>query len=100
MQPLPWCGLQLSVALVTRAVVEAASRFILSTDLGTPTLGTGHSFIRVRGAKCRRPPKLAQGIEPWTSTLPRWRSTAELCQRLPRPSSPPQTHASLVDTGR
>src|SRR5437016_10055247 len=25
--------------------------------------------------------KLAQGLEPWTSTLPRWRSTAELCQR-------------------
>src|SRR5207248_10057628 len=25
--------------------------------------------------------KLALGIEPRTSTLPRWRSTAELCQR-------------------
>src|SRR3954463_12898789 len=27
------------------------------------------------------PPKLPQGLEPWTSTLPRWRSTAELWQR-------------------
>jgi hypothetical protein len=30
--------------------------------------------------------KLAQGIEPWTSTLPRWRSTAELCQRSSAPA--------------
>ena len=28
--------------------------------------------------------KLAQGLEPWTSTLPRWRSTTELCQHSRR----------------
>ena len=37
--------------------------------------------------------KLAQGIEPWTSTLPRWRSTAELCQQ-----HQPAGHASPADT--
>src|SRR5947207_16019820 len=27
------------------------------------------------------PTELPQGLEPWTSTLPRWRSTTELWQR-------------------
>src|SRR5688572_17159447 len=34
---------------------------------------------QIQNRKCYT--KLAQGIEPWTSTLPMWRSTAELCQR-------------------
>src|SRR5262249_26142233 len=39
--------------------------------------------------------QLALGLEPRTSTLPRWRSTTELCQRS---SASPQTNSS--DRGR
>src|SRR4051794_22207056 len=41
--------------------------------------------------------KLAQGIEPWTSTLPRWRSTAELCQQQ-KPTCGSCRHPRLQQT--
>src|SRR5271154_5173069 len=40
--------------------------------------------------------KLALGLEPRTSTLPRWRSTTELCQRLTRISAAPQARTGSV----
>ena len=42
------------------------------------------------------PQELAQGLEPWTSTLPRWRSTTELCQR----HCPDSTSLTIGTEGR
>src|SRR5947208_1188793 len=57
-----------------------------------PALGTRppHERRGGLGAKCRVPPELPQGLEPWTSTLPRWRSTTELWQRGNDPTGTPR----------
>src|SRR5437764_4680640 len=67
----------------------AGARFELSNRAPTAK-AMGHPFalyfilqpssFSLSGAKCRAPPKLVQGIEPWTSSLPRTRSTTELYQ--------------------
>src|SRR5207248_3145404 len=63
------------------------------------TLGKGHCANGAMSiAKCRAPPKLVQGIEPWTSSLPRTRSTTELYQRDQRGLAPaPHARSGSVE---
>src|SRR5439155_5357088 len=61
---------------------------------------TLHAYHAMSIAKCRAPPKLVQGIEPWTSSLPRTRSTTELYQHARGAKSRPNTSSAQRQRGR